>query len=691
MIDNYIGQWKGESRQLPNEFIRKRIIDGIEVNLPEPPSKSEILNYELKKRDQKWTPSANLSESELKDLPQQERLDYIRREFDRRVNGVFFYNNGGIEYITGVHYFYLTYWKIEGVGLPEFRDSDRDFFYCWDEAVKDDDCYGLAYFTNRRSGKTATATSILYEAASRIEEIHCGVQSQTNKDAKNVFRKIVFSWKKLPYFWKPVDSGDKNPKEALRFEEPSGRSSKGEEKTYKKVLNSIIDFASSTETAYDGYKLFRYYCDEFGKFLEGDAYSRWNIVKPCLQVGVKIIGKAIFTTTVEELEKGGGQAAYDIYLDSDPKERKADGRTRSGLWRLFKPAFYGFEGFINTYGYSDTVKARKVLMDGRDGLEGDELAALTRKYPFNAKEAFQSSISTNVFPVFKIIQQKEFNEDFAPVIRTGNFVWEDRDNYKVDFKDDPNGKFKISWMPAVEDRNKMDFIKGLPSPANQEKGGFGVDPYDNRTTVDKTRFSKGACAGFRKFDPINPINSNCFFLTYLARPPKETILYEDLTMAFVFYGMQGMIENNKPGMINWMLDNGFRNYIMRTQQSDYTKSNSKNYVWGVSTTGGMVREVGINALTSYMYDYIGKITPDVQRDKYGIAELDVNIDMHGNCPFPDILEDWEKFDSGKWTIYDMTVATLICKLGVTPVRKKRISNENTPKLSIGSFFKMNQI
>lgn len=693
MIDNYIGKWDKKRLMFQSEFVTERQIGEIKVLLPNPPEDiTQILNYEEKVlANQKWKPPRIPTDKELKDLPSNERIEFIRRELDRRTNGVFFFNHGGIEYLTGKHYFYLTYWRAEGVGLPDFRDADRDFFYAWEEVEKDTQCFGLAYYTNRRQGKTMTSTSILYEFASRNKEVHCGIQSQTNKDAKNVFRKVVFSWKKMPYFWKPTDSGDKNPKEALRFEEPSTRSSKGEVKTYKEVLDSFIDFASSTETAYDGYKLSRYYCDEFGKFTEGNAYSRWNIVKPCLQVGARIIGKAIFTTTVEELEKGGGQAAYDIYKDSDPNNKGADNRTASGLYRLFKPAYYGYEGYLDEYGYSDIEGAKKHLVAERQNKQGADLAELTRKFPFNIKEAFQSSISTNVFPVFKIIQQKEWNIENGKEPRKGNFIWENEELRVVKFVDDPNGKFQVSWLPKEEDRSKFEIIRDLPSPLFKNQGAFGVDPYDHRTTVDKERYSKGACAGFRRYDAMNPENSNAFFLSYLNRPPKETILYEDLTKAFIFYGMQGLIENQKTGMHNWMNDNGFKHYIMKTQQGDYSKNTSRKFIDGVSTSGVMIREQMINGLESYIYDFIGNISPDVQRNFYGLDERSIRADLYGTCPFEDMLSDWEKFDSNDWTDYDMAVATMLAKLAVTPVRKKRLEESEDKQITLNSFFKLHKI
>ena len=1051
MIDNYIGQWTKNRLMTPQEFVTERIIGEIKVTLPSPPNDlTQILNHDSKTTKgffkykrlhvQKWTPPIIPSDKELKALPSDERIAFIRRELDRRKNGVFFYNNGGIEYLTGEYYFFLTYWKMAGVGLPEFRDSHRDVFYAWYQVEKDEDSYGLAYYCNRRDGKalclktkiptpdgwktmedlkigdrvfdsqgnitnvtfatnvqydrscyevlfsdgslitadaehlwiakdkvsrssikhptraskdkivttedmlkkltvgkeykkennwsivnckpvsypkkelkippyilglwlgdgsssksaitniddeiincwksyvksmnldikvyggityqassgksqkrintilklleyynlrnnkhipidylqsskndrmellkglmdtdgsskpnsrsleycskleglilnikelveslgykstvtskfnskvnkryyyirfgiyngnypfklqrkidnikesknptwrtdhryitsikpiksvpvkcisvdsadnsylcgdsfivthnTSLATSLIYGHASITKEVHCGIQSKTNEDAKKVFNKIVFSWKKMPYFWKPTDSGDKNPKSALRFEEPSTRSSKGDTKTYKDALDSFIDFASSTGTSYDGDKLERYYCDEFGKYIEGNAYTRWNVVKPCLKTGFKIIGKAIFTTTVEDLEKGGGQAAYDIYKGSDPNNKGEDGRTSSGLYRLFKPAYYGYEWFINEYGYSDIEGAKRQLMLERQGKEGQELAELTRKYPFNVKEAFQSSLTTNTFPIFKIIQQKEYNTEYGKLPRKGNFVWENIDERIVGFKDDPRGKFEVSWMPDEDNRNKFELIRGLQSPLFKNNGAFGVDPFDHRTTVDEERFSKGACAGFRKYIPLSPQNSNCFFLKYLDRPPKETVLYEDLTKAFIFYGMQGLIENQKPGMINWMNDNGYKNYIRRTQQCDYTKSTSRNYVEGVSTSGELIRETMIGGMESYIYDYIGKISPDIQREKFGMLDKDIRDDMYSSCPFDDILTDWEQFDKNKWTIYDMGVASMLAYLAVTPVRKKKSIEEREFKFTVESFFKTHKI
>lgn len=687
-MEHYYQQWNKPYPQQPEEFVRERIIGEIPIVLPEPPKKSkDILFHDLPRKEQYWRPLITLTDKEIQSLGSDERKALLTKEYERRINGVFFYNNGGIEYISGIHYFYLSYWNIAGVGLPQFRDADRDFFYAWDKVCEDEECYGLAYFTNRRSGKTEKAINILYEFTSRTKEIQSGIQSQTNRDAKRVFERLVFGWKKMRYFWKPTDSGEKNPKQALRFEEPSTRNTKGLVKQYKEVLNSLVDYAASNETSYDGYKIHRYYCDEFGKFTDGDAYARWKVVKPTLRDDYKIIGKAIFTTTVEDLEKGGGQKAFEIYNDSDYNVRGADDRTTSGLYRLFKPSYYGY--IVNKYGYSEIEVAKKKLLAERQGLEGEDLAQLTRKYPFTVKEAFQSSLSSNTFPVFKIIQQKDYNTTNNIIPRKFNLIWENRDEYKVRLVDDPKGVFEATWLPTEEMTNRFEMVNDLPKPLNTSLGGFGVDPFDHRTTVDNKQ-SKGACLGFRNYDPMNPFQSNTFFFKYLHRPPKETIFYDDMTKIFVYFGMEALIENQKAGLINYMLDNGFKHYIKRTQQGDYTKSTSRNWVLGVSTSGEMIRDAMVNNLVEYIYDFVGKITPDNQRKKFGIDEDKIREDFYGNCAFEDLLTDWERFTIDKWTDYDLTVASMLARLNVTPVRKKKILEEEI-NLEIGAFFKKHKL
>tara|TARA_R110001606_G_scaffold47415_1_gene120755 strand:+ start:190 stop:762 length:573 start_codon:yes stop_codon:yes gene_type:complete len=69
-------------------------------------------------------------------------FDYIDEEFNRRENGFWFTNNGKPTYLTGTHYMYLQWSKID-VGAPDFREANRLFYIFWEACKADKRCYGM--------------------------------------------------------------------------------------------------------------------------------------------------------------------------------------------------------------------------------------------------------------------------------------------------------------------------------------------------------------------------------------------------------------------------------------------------------------------------------------------------------------------------------------------------------------------
>ena len=95
-------------------------------------------------------------------------FDYIDEEFNRRDNGFWFTNNGKPTYITGTHYMYLQWSKID-VGAPDFREANRLFYIFWEACKADKRCYGMCYLKNRRSGfsfMSSAETCLLYTSPS---------------------------------------------------------------------------------------------------------------------------------------------------------------------------------------------------------------------------------------------------------------------------------------------------------------------------------------------------------------------------------------------------------------------------------------------------------------------------------------------------------------------------------------------
>lgn len=353
---------------------------------PKIPSKELIDGYDKEQSKQKFTRWKPPTDKEFEQLSDEEQANVINYILDKREHGHWFYNNGEEEYITGVHWFYLTFWRLD-VGMPDYRRSDRDYFYFWNICEKDVNSYGMVDMENRRGGKTERANCIVYEYISRNPETHGGIQSKTDTDAKKVFLKMIRAWKRIPSYIKPLDEGDTQPKAALRFFEPSKRSV-AKKKSYEIALDSWIDFESAKEEAYDGEKLHRYIGDEVGKTVNANVYERWNIIKECFVQGRFIIGKAMLTTTVEELDRKGGKWFYEIWKESDYSERDENNQTKTGLYRFFKPAFYCYEGFIDEYGNPLIEEAKSYLEKRRNSKTGSSLASEKRKYPFVPDDAF---------------------------------------------------------------------------------------------------------------------------------------------------------------------------------------------------------------------------------------------------------------------------------------------------------------
>ena len=80
----------------------------------------------------------------------EKHYEYINKEFVRREEGYWYYNKGVPTYITGSHYMYLQWTKID-VGHADFRESNRLFYIFW-EACKADSVDATDCATLRTDG-----------------------------------------------------------------------------------------------------------------------------------------------------------------------------------------------------------------------------------------------------------------------------------------------------------------------------------------------------------------------------------------------------------------------------------------------------------------------------------------------------------------------------------------------------------
>lgn len=657
---------------------------GIHIQLPKKPKKKDILFSDNKKADQRWQ-RISMPEDLMKirsmdewaEQPKEFRLRYnayIEKEFDRRRNGVWFMNNGEPTYITGRHYMMLQWSKID-IGYAYYLEFQRRLFLHFSACEFDPRSLGQIYTKCRRSGYTNISSTILVDEGTQVKEKLLGVQSKTGKDAQeNIFmKKIVPVFRSYPFFFKPIQDGTTNPRMELAFREPSKRiTKKNKTSNVGEALDTVINWKNTTNNAYDGEKLHILYLDEAGKWEKPtDIREAWRIERTCLIVGRRIVGKALVGSTVNPMDKGGKEFR-DMYYDSDPGNRNSNGRTKTGLYKIFVPAYEALEGFFDKYGNpiiddpeepvetieGDLVEigAKTFLKNERDALRQDvyELNEVIRQFPFTEDEAFRDSTKTSTFNIGKIYEQIEHNQDLYPnpVIR-GNFMWKDgKMDTEVFFHPDSTGRWYVSWMPKPQDRNSQKEIYGKRSPANTHIGVGGVDSYDLDATVDG-RGSKGACHLYNKFNMAAP--SNLFVAEYASRPPMAKIFYEDVLMASVFYGYQLLIENNKYGIARYFESRGYDNYLM--DRPEHLKTSSvASKTKGIPSNSQDVIQSHAQAIESYIHTHVG-----VNEQTGEMGKMYLNR----------TLEDWIGFRVDNRTKYDLTISSGLALLASQKFKEEK--------------------
>lgn len=671
---------KGESIEL----------GGLLIALPAQPPKKEIAGYGRPDHLQLWERvsmpeelSRIKSMDEWGEMPREFRQKfspYIEEEFRRRREGFWFYNNGEPTYITGRHYMMLQWTRMD-VGHPSFLSFQREIFLHLAACEADPRCIGQLYTKCRRSGYTNICSAVLVDEATQVKDKLLGIQSKTGKDAQeNIFmKKVVYMFRHYPFFFKPIQDGTTNPRMELAFREPSKRITKNNKTSQTgEALNTVINWKNTTNNAYDGEKLHILYLDEAGKWERPtDIRDAWRIQRTCLIVGRKIVGKAMVGSTVNPMDKGGKEYK-DLWRDSNPTERNANGRTRSGLYRLFIPAYDSLEGFFDLYGNpivknppepvdgldgeEVTIGARTYLKNEREALKNDasELNEITRQFPFTEDEAFRDSIDGSLFNIGKIYEQVQHNEELFPnPVVIGNFHWKGGEqDTEVVFSPDVNGRFRISWMPPNELRNLKKFNKNKRVAPNAELGVGGVDSYDLDATVDG-RGSKGALHLYNKFHMEHP--SNMFVLEYASRPPLAKIFYEDCLMASVFYGYPLLIENNKYGIARYFESRGYDGYLMdRPRHLLAVNSGMKSKTKGIPSNSQDIIQAHAHAIEAYIHDHVG---------------LNYDTGSIGNMYFDRTLEDWIGFKIDNRTKFDLSISSGLCLLAAQKVKKKReVSN-----------------
>lgn len=580
-------------------------------------------NYEKKRKEEERVQGFNPSHVD------NELEDYRQDCWRKRLEGMWFMNNGKPTYITGLHYYYLNWVFIGGStrngGYPDYWESDRDFFYFMQYVLEDDSCFGMIYVTRRREGKTSKSVAFILESVTRTAFANGGIQSKTEEDARNVVYRdgVLKSFRKLPDFFTPKYY-TKGTSKGILFDDKRGNND---------CLYGWIDYRASTATAYDGTKIHRLICDEVYKTTGVDIYDRHEIVLPTLEdVNRNPYGKCLYTSTVEEME-GHVDNYIRFWQDSNQKNRHPDtGFTRSKIFRYFQPAHKSMNRDI--YGRCNASENERMIMAEREQVKGDarQYNGRVRKNPMSIEEAFRVTANNNVYDTVKLLDRHEQISWREDLYERGNFIWKDglKDS-EVLWQKSKVGRWRIRWDLIDQERLQRPLMT-RPKPYNTHIYAIGCDPFSHTKTEDNYKASNGSFYVYKKRDVHDPKRSDCFVVEYCDRPPTSQIFFEDLIKTCVYFGTDALIENNRNNIMDYIK---YRDYYRFAMHLPGRKDA------GIATTGKVIGDI-VDYTDAYIYTHLDKVF------------------------FPDLLKDWMNFDPNNTTKFDRAMAA-----GVTLIAANR--------------------
>lgn len=610
-------------------------IYGLTCTIPEQPKPKDIAGYGAKdfrkQKFQRTTIPATFDEiafdEEGNPIYSEEQQKFILKEIQRCSDGYWFYNKGEPTYITGDHYYYLNFWVLENGALPEYRDADRRWFIFFNEVRNDANILGIIRVKKRREGATNQSAMLLVKTASMGEHVRCGIISKTGGDSADLFSNMVVAgFRSLPPFLQPRTASDEETKKKLVFMKPGAKKKKGVQVVGKREgLNSFVEWRNTAPNSFDSGRWSLMLVDEAGKY-EMSIVDYWNVLKKVLAEGAKKVGTAIVVSTVNPPNLGGEEFQK---LWEDSNQFSSGRKTKTKLVRYFVPAWDGYAGYIDEWGFSDQEGATENILENYRGNEQD-----TRDFPLTEQEAFQFAQSESPFNLENIDTQISWLKSNPKHVRRGRMIWNED---KVEFVDDTNGPWHIYKFP--QNTNKWIKQGAHLTPTNTHNYVGGVDPF--RLNTRGSYSSPGVIHIFQQLDASKPEETGMPVAFYKGRPKEKDLFFEECLKGFMFYGCKGTFEMDATddyiGYFKKRFALSFLNYTP-DEAINRHKKGTKKIERGVRSADPFALEKQLKVCVSYIEHHCHKII------------------------FPTLLEDLKKYQHDNRTERDETVAFMMCLL-----------------------------
>jgi len=626
------------------------------VPIKEPSDEKLILNYQHKKNDQFWrTPPI----MDVKRMSAKDRIEYIERERQRWIEGVFILINGELKYMTGLNYDHLTYCTYNSAKLMYF-DDERNVFYFIDLTEKEAACTGRTWIKPRRAKMTTIMCSLSqYKMLSDFSN-YVTIQSDTRDKAQASYMvPIIDSYSRRPK-WMREDyyaPNGKKPRKALELTSNMIQE-EGEE-----WMGGKINIFPTTAKATDGLEAIESILDEFSKVEDTSPYEMFEVNKKVVQNFRK--QGMIDCLSSSGDSKDAAKATMDwhkLIANSNPLRKDEFGKTVSGNWEYFISAIhsqYVPKEYTDKFGIVDKERAEAWIQNEHNKYQKGTKEHIFSLYklPLVKEHALLSSSTSTIFPKIRMQNRIDGIEGLLPrnrpyvrsilIEKEGKIYREASDTGPWLWSVDPY----FSLEKGVNLSNR--FIKrgGLFFPVVNVEGCFGYDPINYpKLLTSSSNISQACLMGHKKLDYYNTgaIDEKVAFLLWRPDDPRE--VNKEIIKACKFMGYPCMHERSVPHVYEDFRDAGMLGFLMKGEDGLY----------GVSQSNAKAKQDGLSLMQS-------RYAPPKEEDQKD------HVAIH---PFEDALRSHVNFDINNTTQFDPTMTEIYLELGLKQIQFTNLTDQS---------------
>ena len=506
-------------------------------------------------------------------LGETDSLEFREREIRRILKtGVYACVSEEIVWIPPPLYFQLQYTNVNGQD-PEFRLKRLMNCYFRIRARNNPNCKGSFIVKNRQDGETTYSMCEAFWQTFDMEDGQITINSKTREDAQNPCWKTMQSiymgmpsWLFNTFFGDCITNG-RNIAESIKFlrfaDDNKNISAKNVQLAYYPTVYNSLDGKNSVRKAIG---------DEILKWL-GCNFGDWlNNASKFIIPGFKRAGMFDLFSSPPEKDSQSYRDGYEVWINSDPKDRDETGTTISRIERYHSNPLHGIEGAYDKFGDADPQRIYDHIMKERKRQPKSKLLEEVRGFPLNEEEIWGSMETSDFWDNQKGIEQRKVyllgarfknEETKEPIAVYGNLEWKDglrdsvpefRQSEKEDF-DVGDARFSFSFMPQNREALPNIFV-----PPHYIENVMGIDSVDKR--YPGKRHSNVAMVNYKFRDLYNTGIVKCPTMLYSNRPIPVEIAFEDAIKAMVFNRALVQVESLNLNIVNWMEDRGYMKWVL---------------------------------------------------------------------------------------------------------------------------------